>query len=1300
MTPYQFGTVAALSRENVMRRTGLAVLALAFLNFFSPAAHSQATSRVTGTVLDKTGAVVVGAKVMLTNQATNVSVSTVTTSAGTYVFDGIVPGTYTVAVQAEGFTTFTSKDNTLTIAQPMVVNAVVQLGVASEKVTVTAGAELVQTENSGDLGALVDQRALETLPVVGARGRSPLDLLEVSIPGVVDGGPLNSTGANIEGGGVYVNGSRDRSWNYTLDGIDINETSAPGSNFSPLRTNPDSIEGFRVITTNANAEYGVTSGAQVILSTHSGTNEYHGKIFWFYQTPGLNANDPANKEQSPIVPRPQFVQHIPGFSVGGPIFKNKTFFFVNAQFLHASQSFLVNSLVDTRQARQGQIRYLRQTGACIGSTNPSCPHNDNAAASDAVVDTNGNPLPGLSIGTYDVAANDPAHLGLDPSIQRFIGLTPLPNNFNIGDGLNTAGFQFLAPEQERQVDFTVRIDHQFTSKNSIFGRWAHGHQNTVGDIVNGGLPPFPGAPNVVDTFRQPRNLAISWRYSPNSSITNEAIAGMNRFTFSFANPDSNYLKNPPFVFLGDAVSGSNLTLPLQNYVGNLRALTDIQLVDNFSYFRGPHAFKFGTNLRYQRHIDNRGSIGPFDAQPLVFFSPFFAPVDPTSFNVPGDVNGAFDIATLDNAVNNLLGRISNIQQGFVAQNASQYAPAGSHLEDDFRMPEYDFYGQDSWKMRHNLTVNFGLRWEIKLSPRVGSNFLLHPNQLFTVDAPGSDNLTWVPGKLYKDAWKNFAPSLGVAWDPFGDGKQSVRADYRLAYDRMNTFVLSASVFQGLPGEALPINATNFAGSSPTAGRVSAGIPTLAPPPGQTPLSARQPVPFSTSSATAVDPNWTPAQVHEWSLSVQRQVSRATVFELAYVGKHAVHLFGAYDSNQAQIRDNGFLSAFNAVYQPFLVAGPPGDSALIDSLISQDPGYQAVLASTPGVTQSQYLAGSCVQAGGSNPCSGSPYAFDFGVGGVAAVAAALGSVSSASGTSLPVAAGLSPTFFFKYPQFAGQVASPGFVVLDSNDWSWYHGLQATYHGRYRGVQFQANYVYSKSMDSRSFDPTFGVVEAGSTPFGASSTPFDNRNRRLNYAPSDFDRTHVFQGVWTYQVPFAAGRKWGGSWSPFVDRALGGWEIAGSTVIETGRPITIYSPAFTTSDIVRTPASCSGCTHNMLHVHFNPDTGGLNYLTTAQMNMFFTPGPGQFSNLGRNFFRLPGYSVANISLGKVTRIKERESLELRLEMQNAFNSKHYDEPASNRTNSGVFGAVDALTVVNFGRAEGSSPRTIQLSAKYAF
>ncbi|MGB7846269.1 MAG: TonB-dependent receptor [Candidatus Acidiferrum sp.] len=1248
-----------------MKNTFLAGLLLSLLAFLGPPAYPQATSRVAGTVQDKSGGVIQGASVTLTNEATNVPVNTVTTSTGSYVFDGIVPGTYTVKVQMTGFTTFIATGNVLTIAQPMVVNATMQVGGANEKVEVIAGAELVQTENSGDLGALIDQRALETLPIVGSRGRSPLDLLEL-IPGVVDGGPLNTGGANISGGGVLVNGARDRAWNYTLDGIDINETSAGGSNFSPLRTNPESIEGFRVITSNATSEFGRNSGAQVIMGTRQGTNEFHGNVFWFYQTPGLNANDPANKENG--LDRPQFVQHIPGFSIGGPIFKNKTFFFMNMQFLHASQDFSVNNIVYTKEARSGLIRYLQQQGSCIGSNDSSCPHNDNAAASDAVVDSSGVPLPGLPIGTYNVVANDPAHIGLDPSTQKFIALAPLPNNFNVGDGLNTAGYQFQAPEQERQVDLTVRIDHNLNSKNSIFGRWAQGHQNTVGDTANAGLQPFPGAPNVVDTYRQPRNLAIGWRYSPNSTITNEAIAGMNRFIFNFANPDSHYLDNPPFVL------NNSVTIPLQNYVGNKRALTTIQFVDNLTYLRGAHAMKFGTNLRLQRHIDDRGSIGPYDAQPLVFFNSDVNRVGP-EFNLPGDVNIATDLGTVKGALNDLLGRVGNIQQGFVAKDVNQYAPAGTHLRDDFRMPEYDFYAQDSWKIRPNLTIDLGLRWEIKLSPRVSSNFLIRPDQGFTVSAPGSDSIAWTPGHMYQDAWKNFSPSIGVAWDPFKNGKQSIRANYRLAYDRMNTFVLSSSVFQGLPGETLAIESQDF---GKVGGRVSDGIPTIAPPAGVTPASLRQPAAFSTTSITAVDPKWTPPQVSEWSLSVQRQVGRDMVAEVAYIGHHAVHLFGAYDSNQAQIKNNGFLDAFKTV-----AAG--GDSPLIDQLLLNDPGRPA------GTTGSQYLTGVCPSA----DCSGSPYSSDFSFGSVAAVAAEIGVATDANGVALPVSAGLPSTFIFKYPQFAG-----GFIVLDSGDWSWYNALQASFHGRFHGLQFQANYTWSKSMDTRSFDPTFSTVVGGSTTYGSSSTPFDIADRRLNYAPSDADRTHVFQAVWTYQVPFGKARKWGSNWGPALDRLVGGWEISGAAVFETGRPTTIYSPAYTTSNVVRTPSSCTGCTHDMLHIHYNPDFGGLDYLTTAQMGQFFDPAPGANSNVGRNFFRLAGYSVVNLSLGKVTQITEKQTIEFRVEMQNAFNSKHYDEPASIRTNSGFFGLVDAGTVFNICCSPGSNPRTIQLSAKFAF
>jgi hypothetical protein len=289
---------------------------------------AQVTSRVTGIVQDKTGGVVAGAKVTLTNEATNVSLTTTTTSAGTYVVDGIQPGTYKVAVEMRGFKTFVSSGNMLTIGQPMTVNAALEVGTVSEVVNVTGGAELVQTSTSGNFGNLVDQLTVTTLPIVGSRGRNPLDFVEIQ-PGVVEAGGYGQHGANVSGGGVSVHGSRDRAWNFTLDGIDINETSAGGANFSPLRTNPDSLAEFRVLTGNFTSEYGRNSGGQVLMVTRSGSNEFHGTGFFFYQTPGLLANEPANKAATPPLGRHQFVQKIPGFSLGGPIIKNKTFFFTN-----------------------------------------------------------------------------------------------------------------------------------------------------------------------------------------------------------------------------------------------------------------------------------------------------------------------------------------------------------------------------------------------------------------------------------------------------------------------------------------------------------------------------------------------------------------------------------------------------------------------------------------------------------------------------------------------------------------------------------------------------------------------------------------------------------------------------------------------------------------------------------------------------------------------------------------------------------------------------------------------------------
>ena len=247
-------------------------------------ALGQTTSRVTGVVKDSSGALVADAQITLTDEATGVSFIASTTSAGTYVFDAVKPGVYTLKVVGKGFKTSNYKGNVVTIGQPTEVNVTLSVGAINEMVEVRGAAELVQTATSGNIGNLVDNAALNSLPIVTTRGRNTLSLVELE-PGVVDSGGFNQGGPNVAGGGVHVNGSRDRAWNYTLDGIDINETSAGGSNFSPLRTNPDMLAEFRVVTSNFTSEYGRNSGAQVEMVTKSGTNKFHGSAYFFLRHP-------------------------------------------------------------------------------------------------------------------------------------------------------------------------------------------------------------------------------------------------------------------------------------------------------------------------------------------------------------------------------------------------------------------------------------------------------------------------------------------------------------------------------------------------------------------------------------------------------------------------------------------------------------------------------------------------------------------------------------------------------------------------------------------------------------------------------------------------------------------------------------------------------------------------------------------------------------------------------------------------------------------------------------------------------
>ncbi|MEO5936232.1 MAG: carboxypeptidase regulatory-like domain-containing protein, partial [Terriglobales bacterium] len=350
------------------------------------------TSRVTGTVQDRTGAVIPGAKVTLTNEGTGVAYTTESTSTGSYTFDGVQSGKYTITTEAGNFKKSVSTGNVLNVGEPLTVNATMEVGAAGEVVEVSGSAELVNTSSSGNFGTTVEQVSLAQMPIIGIRGRNALSLVG-NVAGVQEGGGFRCN----SGGCSSVHGSRDRAWNYTLDGVDTNETSAGGAALSPARINPDAVAEFRVIVGQATAEYGRNVGGQVTMVTKSGTNQFHGNGFWYYQTPAITANTAANKAFTPQLPRAQFVQNIYGGSLGGPIFKNKTFFFGNIQLLHAVNSSTVTRTVYTDTLKNsGIFRYATTAGT----------RNRNAGEAGASVDASGNPI--VPIASYNIGAADTA----------------------------------------------------------------------------------------------------------------------------------------------------------------------------------------------------------------------------------------------------------------------------------------------------------------------------------------------------------------------------------------------------------------------------------------------------------------------------------------------------------------------------------------------------------------------------------------------------------------------------------------------------------------------------------------------------------------------------------------------------------------------------------------------------------------------------------------------------------------------------------------------------------------------------
>jgi hypothetical protein len=1254
---------------NLVVTAGL-VLAINILTF-----GQGTTSRVTGVVQDSNGAAVPSAMVTLTNEGTSVAFTTETGESGLYAFDLVQVGRYSITIEKQGFKKFISQGVVINVNQPTTVNATLETGGVAETVTVQAAGELVQTSTSGNLGSTIEQKTLESLPIVGTRGRNPLDLLNFQ-PGVVFGGNT--------GGAVNVNGSRDRAFNFTLDGIDINESTAGGSNFTPLRPNPDSVQEFQVVTSNFTAELGRSSGAQVTLVTRSGTNDFHGSLFEYYRTPRLDAK--AYPTTIARLPKDQFVQHIFGGSLGGPLFnpgfgegtkaswlKDRAFFFVNLQLLRAYDTALVSRTVYTQTARQGLFRYVvGRANAPAGTSSASV----NASGGAALPICNATSSNAPCISSYNIATN-PAGISFDPTLSGVLNAMPLPNNFSGGtgcspDGLNTACFNFASPQHEKQYDFVTKLDFKLRENSLIYIRYAQGKQDSLGDSANSGRPIFPDSPNLVDTFRNPKNLAINWRWSATPTLVNEFIFGISKFAFSFATsePDPRF----PYSIFPTESGTTGISAPNLNFSYNARGVRTLQFIDNLTTIKGSHTLKGGINFRFSRHTDDRSNVGGTQIEPFVTlnqtsgFGPFNLPVaGATSIN-------STDLTRLQNTVNNLLGRVNTVSQAFVSDpnNPGSFAPAGTRWLNEAHYPELDFYFQDNWRFRSNLVFDLGLRWEAKLTPTVDGRPILVPNQSVKLGAPSSNTLKWVEGDLFKNDYGKFLPSVGFAWDPFKTGKTSIRGNYRIASDRIATFLFGSSIFQSTPGNNVgPTNSTfgQAGGLFRNLGPVIASLT-----PTSSPDSLRQPPAFGTGSISAIDPDLQFPQIHEWSLSFQREVWN-NVVEVNYIGKHGVHLLGGYNVNQVNVfasvpgvSESSFLDAFNKVRASSSYNSPYIN--LIMSGSASNNGGTARFRALNSTALSQGSAATLALAVSQRTCQSADV-----TAGICTNAQLNRRLLDLNGF---------PFLLQPYPQFTG-----GFNVFDSNDYSNYHGLQLILKRRINdGLGFQFGYTYSVSKDNRSWDPSLSTVSTGSNQ-SASSTPFDLRDRSLNYTWSDFDRRHVFQGTYTYDLPFGKGRKFASDIPAVVDGVIGGWLFSGTVIWMSGRPFTVYSGLNTISNVVQSTADCSGCTRESGQLVL--ETGRNFWFDSATRAQFTAPAPGSIGNTGRNFFLAPQYFQWDASLSKKFKFNERVSFDVRVDARNVLNNPSFDNPTA-VINSSTFGRInDSVT---------NNARRIQLSGKLTF
>jgi hypothetical protein len=1220
--------------------------------------------RILGRVADPSGAVLADVKVTLINEATGVSQQTTTTGSGDFGFPQVAVGIYRLEFDLPGFKKAVQRSVTLDLNQVVTLNMLMQLGEAKETVEVTSEAPLVDT-TSTQLGAIMDQRQVAGLPL---NSRDTYQLLQLQ-PGVQGVGGSDLFYGSNQSGAVSVNGGRGRSNNFNVNGGDGNDLFI---NAPAIQPTPDSIAEFRVLSNTFDAEYGRNSGAVINVVTKSGTNNWHGSAYEFLRNQLLNARGALDLR------RADDKQNQFGGTFGGPIRKDRTFFFASYEgrrVVHGISSDPV--VVPTAAERTGDFSATPfDPSAAISTDLFANILNARCGIGAAVGSTYESLFPNSVIPTNCL---DPVAVGLSKLYVPCPNADPGCTNLTPG-GANI--FRSIPNEDSHANQFTLKVDHKINDKQNLS---AYYYFNDSFDSQ-----PFTrfqaATPNLLQGFgnnnaTRAQQINISHVWTLSSNVVNELrLSYFREAQGTFLHPQHTNLVTDScgsalasICFTGTTDVPAAITpntklgitpglgpnregVPFINIAGGFSIGNDFegelpqigntyQISDNLTKVMGKHTAKFGVDFRDQRFIQTL----------------FFDPNGQFTYS-GGGPNDLFATDALGN---------QNLFPNYLLGLPDSYLQ-GSAQTEDVRGNSIYVFAQDSWKIRPNVTINYGLRWEYNQplfdkglryqTFRPGQATTTYPCQL----SPGSqaslgypDNNCnpggsaaavfplglvvpgdkGVPRGLTESYYKAIAPRIGISWDPAGNGKTTLRGGWGMFYNPIEQLVLEQ--FQAEPpfgGSSLiseGLFTTPFLGQD---GTVSPnpfnGV--LTPPPGTlTDWSVFRPIVLFGE----LEPKLRAQYTAQYNFGIQRELTKDMVFSLGYVGSQGHRLLATKDLNFGNAQTCLDLQNISVLApDPKLSCGPFAADGTFNIAAGEIP---------PGVTL-HLPYGSPSVVTGPNP---TPITL---VG--------LRKFSSPS---------CDPYTGIGCPSDGRSVFSSIFAqdtIANSN----YNSLQASLEKRFtHGLQFQAAYTWSKSIDNASsFENILKPI-------------CDRCNRSLSL----FDARHrfVFSYLWNLPIPQFQGAK---------GKVLNGWVVSGITSLQTGFPIRIQSQADAElensfdfelpgkPDLIAPFHTFDPRTHN--GYGFDPTSFAL----PAQTG---TSTPLQLlGNAPRTLCCGPGISNFDFSVQKVTPIGETKRLEFRAEFFNIFNHAQFLNPDGNFTDG-----------VDFGRVKRArDPRNVQFALKFAF